>query len=233
MPAYNTPDLHRAGFARTNRQTIQQRAALLRELLPETRSIAELCCGDCAAQWQIYREALPGLTFCGLDVAPAIVAANRAAGVPCVCGDALDPTVLAQFLGYDVIFFGPPLSAGCDGHRGLAFDAVQPGYVAFSNLLLGELRYGGTLVCIGPKTTHMGAIRGLYDHIRARRDDFGLRLIQHSHATVTGAGMPTESRLKYVELWFSNRLPDTWEARRSGPAAPETLAAYGLIGAQP
>ena len=56
MSSYNTPDLHRAGYARTNRQTIEQRAALIRELLPATRSIAELCCGDCTAQWEIYRE---------------------------------------------------------------------------------------------------------------------------------------------------------------------------------
>ena len=89
----------------------------------------------------------------------------------------------------DVIFFGPPLSAGCDGHRALAFDAVQPGYAAFADLFLGQLGYTGTLVCIGPKTTHMGAIRRLYERIRARRDDFGLRLIHHSYATVTGAGI--------------------------------------------
>jgi hypothetical protein len=44
LPAYNTPDLRRTGYARTNRQTIAQRAALIRELLPAARSIAELCC---------------------------------------------------------------------------------------------------------------------------------------------------------------------------------------------
>ncbi len=219
MPSYNTPDLQRAGFARTNRQTIGQRAALLRELLPETHSIVELCCGDCTAQWAIYREALPGLTFGGLDVAPAIVAANQAAGVPCILGDALDPAALRRFLAYDVVFFGPPLSVGCDGHHALAFDAVQPGFAAFSDLLLGELHYDGTLVLIGPKTTTMGDIRRLYDRIRARRADCGLRLIHHSYATVTGAGSPHEPRLKYVELWFSTRLPDAWEVRRSGPDA--------------
>ena len=219
MPIHNTPDPQRAGFARTNRQTIGQRAALLRELLPETHSIVELCCGDCTAQWEIYCAALPGLTFYSLDVAPTIVTANRAVGVPCILGDALDPNVLQSFLAYDVVFFGPPLSAGCDGHHALAFDAVQPGFAAFSDLLLGELHYDGTLVCIGPKTTHMGDIRRLYDRVRARRADFSLRLIHHSYATVTGAGIPTEPRLKYVELWFSNRLPDAWEARRSGPDA--------------
>jgi hypothetical protein len=219
MPIHNTPDPRRAGFARTNRQTIGQRAALLCELLPETHSIVELCCGDCTAQWEIYCAALPGLTFCGLDVAPAIVAANRAAGVPCVCGDALDSAVLQSFLAYDVVFFGPPLSAGCDGHHTLAFDAVQPGFAVFADLFLGQLGYAGTLVCIGPKTTHMGDIRRLYDRIPAERGDVGLRLIHYSHATVTGAGLPHEPRLKYVELWFSSRLPDVWEVRRSGPDA--------------
>jgi hypothetical protein len=216
MPAYNTPDLSHAGFARTNRQTIAQRAALICELLPETRRIAELCCGDCAAQYESYRAALPGLTFCGLDVAPAIVTTNRTAGVPCILGDALNPAVLRHFLTYDVVFFGPPLSAGCDGHHALVFDAVQPGFAAFTDLFLGQLGYAGALVCIGPKKTHMGDIRRLYDRIRAQRADFGLRLIHHSHATVTGAGIATEPRLKYVELWFSSRLPDAWEVRRSG-----------------
>jgi hypothetical protein len=88
-------------------------------------------------------------------VSPAIVAANRAAGVPCVCGDALDPVALSPFLAFDVISFGPPLSAGCDGHRALAFDAVQPGYAVFADLFLSQLGYTGTLVCIGPKTTQI------------------------------------------------------------------------------
>ncbi len=44
MPAYNTPDLGRAGFARTNRQTIAQSAALIRDLLRVSGSSAELCC---------------------------------------------------------------------------------------------------------------------------------------------------------------------------------------------
>lgn len=225
MPSYNTPDPQRAGFARTNRQTIEQRAALICELLPATRSIAELCCGDCAAQWALYRAALPGLTFCSLDVAPTIVAANRAVGVPCILGDALDPDVLRPFLTYDVVFFGPPLSAGCDGHHALAFDVVQPGFATFTDLFLGRLGYTGTLVCIGPKTTHMGDIRRLYDRVRAQRTDIGLRLIHYSYATVTGGGSPHELRLKYVELWFSSRLPDAWEVRRSGPdASPAPMA---------
>ena len=62
----------------------------------------------------------------------------------------------------------------------------------------------------------MGDICRLYDRIRTRRADFGLRLIRDSYATVTGTGIPHEPRLKYIELWFSNRLPDAWEVRRSG-----------------
>lgn len=141
--------------------------------------------------------------------------------MPCLLGDALDPAVLRPFLAYDVVFFGPPLSARCDGHHALAFDAVQPGFAAFTDLFLGQLGDTGTLVCIGPKTPHMGDIRRLYERIRAQQEDVGLRLIHYSHATVTGGGSPHEPRLKYVELWFSSRLPDAWEVRRSGPdAAP-------------
>lgn len=40
----HTPDLTKRAFARTNPQTIAQRVALLRELLPGVTSIAELCC---------------------------------------------------------------------------------------------------------------------------------------------------------------------------------------------
>ena len=166
MPAYNTPNLQRAGPP-ANRQTRTARNLLARAAA-ETHSIAEGCCGDCTAQWESYCAALPGLTFCSLDVAPAIVATNRATGVPCVLGNALDPAVLRPFLAYDVIFFGPPLSAGCDGHHALAFDAVQPGFAAFTDLFLGRLGYAGTLVCIGPKTAHLGDIRRLYDRIRAQ-----------------------------------------------------------------
>jgi len=37
-PDYQLPDPTQRPFARTNVQTIQQRAALLRELLPDTQS---------------------------------------------------------------------------------------------------------------------------------------------------------------------------------------------------
>jgi hypothetical protein len=47
MPTqYRTPNLTRRAFARTNLQTITQRAALLQQLLPGLASIAEICCGD-------------------------------------------------------------------------------------------------------------------------------------------------------------------------------------------
>jgi len=39
---YQTPDLKAEAFARTNTQTINQRVALLQELLPNLKSIAEL-----------------------------------------------------------------------------------------------------------------------------------------------------------------------------------------------
>ncbi|HNT24648.1 MAG TPA: hypothetical protein PKM21_09800 [Anaerolineales bacterium] len=45
-------------FARTNIQTIQQRAEILSELLPGVQSIAEICCGDCRMQAQVYRQRL-------------------------------------------------------------------------------------------------------------------------------------------------------------------------------
>ena len=40
------------------------------------------------------------------------------------------------------------------------------GFAAFSDLLIGELHYDGTLVCIGPKTTHLGDVRRLHERIR-------------------------------------------------------------------
>jgi hypothetical protein len=149
----------------------------------------------------------------GLDLVPEIVAANQAQGIDCLCGDVLDPMVLGHFLDFEVIFYGPPLSVACDGHRLLAFHEVVPGYADIARLLLGELGYQGTLVCICPNSTTPGDARWLYDQIKAARPDFGLRLFHSSYATVTGSGIETEPRLKYVELWFSNRLADAWEMR--------------------
>jgi len=47
---YQLTNAAHAAFARTNVQTIAQRADLLRELLPHVRAIGELCCGDCSRQ---------------------------------------------------------------------------------------------------------------------------------------------------------------------------------------
>ena len=210
---YHIPDLTRWVFARTNRQTIEQRVAILRELLPGVRSVAEICCGDCTRQQDIYLRTLNLERYRGLDICPEIVEANRATGVECVCGDALDIHVLSQFQGFDVIFFGPPLSMGCDGHTLLRFRQVVPGYEKFLRLMFGELGYGGTVVCICPRNTTMGDARWLYGQVRDLRDDVGLRLIHHSITTLTGDGEITEPRLKYVELWLSCRLPDLWEVR--------------------
>jgi hypothetical protein len=214
---HRVPDLSKRSFARTNRQTIHQRVALLRELLPTTRSIAEICCGDCTQQWETYPQLPSFERYRGLDIHPDIVAANQAQGIDCVRGDAMDPTALAQFLDFDVIFFGPPLSVDCDGHSLLEFRQVVPGFDDFSRLLLGELNYDGTLVTICPKGTTMGDVRRLYQQIREVRDDVGLRLIHYSVATLTGHGEVTEPRLKYVELWFSSQLDDAWEVRTSAP----------------
>lgn len=188
----------------------------MKELLPGTRAIADLCCGDCSAQNAIYRAELDVAEYVGLDILPEIVAANRSKGIKCVLGDALDESVVRPFAAFDVIFFGPPLSVDCDGHRGLGFRDVVPGYAEFARLLMVELQFNGTLVCIGPKTTHLGDAQWLCDQIRRQRSEVNLRLIHHSHSTVTGSGAQTEPRLKYVELWLSTRLANTWESRKSG-----------------
>lgn len=212
---YQVPDPEQRSFARTNIQSIRQRAALIQELLPGTRTIADLCCGDCSAQDAVYRAELGVEQYVGLDIQPEIVAANRSRGITCVQGDALDENVVRPFAGFDVIFFGPPLSIDCDGHRGLGFREVVPGYADFARLLMVDLQFHGTLVCIGPKTTHLGDARWLCDQIWRQRPEVNLRLIHHSHSTVTGSGAVTEPRLKYVELWLSTRLANAWESRTS------------------
>ncbi len=207
------PDLNRRSFARTNAQTIAQRVALLRELVPGARAIAEICCGDCSRQYQAYTRELGVGTFHGLDLEPAIVAANREKGIECYQGNALDINVLQRFIGDDVIFFGPPLSETCDGHRLIDFHDVVPNYGDFIRLLLGELHYDGLLVCICPNSTNPGDITQLYGEICTIRPDANLRLIHKSYSTLTGNDEITELRLKYVELWFSSKLDDLWEAR--------------------
>jgi hypothetical protein len=211
---YHLPDLGRA-FARTNRQTIAQRAVILQDLLPDVRSIADICCGDCRQQQEMYTRTLNLERYRGLDIHPGVVKANCAQGIDCVCGDALDRAMMAQFLDVEVIFFGPPLSVGCDGHTPLAFRQVLPGFEPFLCLLLDELRYDGTVVCICPNTTTMGDARWLYSRVRERRADVGMRLVHHSVTTLTGGGEVTEPRCKYVELWLSSRLGDLWEVRTS------------------
>jgi hypothetical protein len=182
-------------------------------MLPGLTSIAEICCGDCSQQAAAYWQHLGVKLYRGLDIQPEIVAANRAQGIDCLGGDALDPEVLRQFLKFEVIFFGPPLSVDCDGHQLLTFREVIHSYADFIGLLLGALNYHGTLVCICPKTTTMGDINRLYHQVKALRAEFGLRLIHYSEATITDAGETTESRLKYVEVWFSDRLEERWEIR--------------------
>lgn len=216
---YQLPDTNRRSFARTNVQTVMQRGHLLRQLLPDTRAIGEICCGDCATQWQIYRQVLPGVQYTGLDIHPGVVAVNQECGIPCVQGDALDVAAIRPFLTCDVLFFGPPLSLACDGHNLLSFQDVTPGFAAFAHLLLHELQYQGTVICIGPRSTNMGDVRWLYEQVKSWRTDIGLHLIHQSHATVTGDGQQTEPRLKYIDLWFSTCLPDSWHIHQEGNIA--------------
>jgi hypothetical protein len=153
------------------------------------------------------------------------VALNRELGVECICGDALDEKTMQAFLDFEVIFFGPPLSVGCDGHQLLAFREIIPSYHEFSQVLLDRLQYDGTLVCICPKTTTMGDIAHLYRQIQDYRKDWGLRLVHHTYSTLTGDGEETEMRLKYVELWFSSWLEDRWEMQESRPVAQTSTRA--------
>jgi hypothetical protein len=216
-----TPDLSRRAFARTNTETVAQRVALLRELCPAVASIGEICCGDCSRQHAAYRDELGVQRYRALDIQPEIVRENRARGIDCVQGNALDPGALRGFLDLDVIFFGPPLSEGCDGHTLLRFSQVVPAYGPFACMLYRDLGYGGVLVAICPKATTMGDVRRLHAEITAARPGVGLRLMHHSHAAMTDAGEPLEPRLKYIELWMGPGFADTWELRRTGPLPPE------------
>jgi len=210
----NLPDI-RHPFARTNIQTIRQRAGLLRELLPSISSIAEICCGDCRAQYDIYHSELGMQRFRGLDLSPEIVEFNRSRGIPCDYGNALNGTVMQSFLDFEAIFFGPPLSLECDGHRLIAFRDVVLGFLPFTNLLLNELSYPGLLVLIGPRSTTPGDAQWIEYQVRKARPDYRLRLIHHSYAAITGLGEVTELRLKYVELWFQVGQDPQWEVRES------------------
>ena len=212
---YRTPNLSRRAFARTNRQTILQRVAILNEFIPQIKTIAEICCGDAKRQFQIYTKDLELNAYRCLDIEPNIVAENQDHGIECYCGDALDSEMLKKFVKDEVIFFGPPLSVNCDGHQLLRFSDVRPSYCDFVSVLLGELKYKGILVCICPNETTLGDVGELHNEIRACREDFNLRLIHHSYSTVTENNEQTEMRLKYIELWFSEKLEDLWEVRES------------------
>ena len=215
---FHTPDLSRRAFARTNRQTVEQRVALLREMFPQgVHSGGELCCGDSTRQHAAYTSQLGVKRYRSLDLQQDIVSANQARGIDCVQGDVTRPEVLRPFLEFDVLFYGPPLSVECDAHRSLSFREVVPPFPQVASLLFGTLGYDGTLVCIAPNTATVGDARWLYTQVREVRPQVGLRLIHHSFSTVTGSDEPTEPRRKYVELWLSTRLEDAWEVRESQP----------------
>ena len=218
MSDFQTPDHNQASFATTNSQTISQRVALLRELLPTVGAIAEVCGGSCLKQWQAYQAAFSLKRFVAVDIDPVIVRMNKANGINCLLGNALDKEVAKSLLTCDVIFFGPPLSENCSGHRFIPFQQVSPSFQAFTTLLFGDLGYQGTIVCIGSKQTSLGDWRWLYDQIKTQRPNVGLRLILHSYSTLTGRGETTEPRLKYIEGWFSTDLGDEWERRISSEA---------------
>ncbi|MFL5350821.1 MAG: hypothetical protein ACJ8AT_39120 [Hyalangium sp.] len=222
---FHTPDLTRRTFARTNRQTVEQRVALLREFFPQgVHSVGELCCGDCSRQHAAYISQLGVERYRAVDLEPAIVEANQERGIECVQGDVTSPEVLRPFLDFEVLFYGPPLSVECDAHRLLSFREVVPPFADVAALLFGTLGYDGTLVCIAPNSTTLGDARWLYTQVREVRPDVGLRLIHHSFSTVTGSDEPTEPRRKYVELWLSTRLDDAWEVRESRPTAESPSA---------
>lgn len=211
------PDFARQSFARTNAQTIAQRAKILRELVSDVRTIGELCCGDCTAQSEMYHLTFGEITYCGLDVAHEIVALNRSQHVRCLQGNVMDVESLRLFIEFNVLFFGPPLSVDCDGHRLLSFGEVTPSFPDFARLLWCELSYFGTCVFICPNTTTLGEVRRLYAQVKSWRPEVGLRLLHYSHATITGNGEEHAPRLKYIELWFSSVLPDEWEMCHSYP----------------
>lgn len=210
----NLPDIHHP-FARTNIQTVRQRAGLLQELTPGIASIAEICCGDCQTQYDTYRSELGIQRFRGLDLSPDVTALNRSRGIPCECGNALDSIVLRSFLDFEAIFFGPPLSTDCDGHRLINFRDVTPDYFSFTRLLLDELKFQGLLVLIGPRSTTLGDAQWIDHHVKTIRPDYGLRLMHYSYSSVTGSGEVTEPRLKYVELWYQVGQDSQWEMRES------------------
>jgi hypothetical protein len=213
---YHLPD-HNKGFVHTNVKTVEQRAEMIAALLPNTSSIAEICCGNCFLQSDLYRKKLKVQTFLGLDIDQRIVEMNKQQGVACMQGDALNGTTLKKFLDYDIVFFGPPLSVYCDGRQLLPFRKVTPGYFDFVELMVGKLGYKGTLVCICPVTTSMGEIQTLYHSVKTQNKDFRLGLIHHSYSDVTSRGDVTEPRLKYVELWFSVLLEENWVVQKSTP----------------
>ncbi len=173
--------------------------------------VAELCCGDCRAQEKEYRERLGVERYVGVDVDAQVIRMLKKSGVECLEGDALDAKIVEKLLGFDLIFFGPPLSKDCLGHQFFTFEQVRPSYAEFLTLAYGRLGYTGTIACIGPKTTTLGDARRLYDGINANAGPVSLRAVHYATSSVTGRGESTEPRLKYVELWFSRALADEWE----------------------
>ena len=123
---------------------------------------------------------------------------------------------MSKFLDKDLLFFGPPLSSNCDGHAILNFDQVQPDFFSFLKLLYIELDYHGIINCICPKKTTMGDITKLYNSMKEIFPEIVLPIINYSYSSTTGSGVKHDSRLKYIELWFSNDHTDNWKTLELG-----------------
>ncbi len=148
-------DHSRKTFAKTNIDTVLQRVEIIKTLLPDVKTIGEICCGDCTRQFEIYKENFALSSYRGLDIDPFIVKFNLKKGIECLCGSAVDAGIMKNFINYDIIFYGPPLSENCDGHAILDFKAVEPSFLNFMKLIYQDLKYQGMIVCICPRTADM------------------------------------------------------------------------------
>lgn len=212
----NIVNHNRISFAKTNIDTVLQRVSIIKRLFPNVESIAEICCGDCQRQFDIYKNHFNIKSYRGLDIDPIIVKKNNEKNINCICGNALENNIMQKFLDFDIIFFGPPLSDNCDGHTILKFNKVYPSFFDFLNLMFVELKYNGIINCICPRDTTFGDITWLYKEIKIKEPKLSLPIINYSYSNKTGNDEIHELRLKYVELWFSKNHDNLWEILKLG-----------------
>jgi hypothetical protein len=213
----------RNSFAKTNIDSIHHRISILRQLLPKVNTMAEICCGDCKRQYELYRKELGDISYRGLDIDPQMIKKNKANQIDCICGNALDAQVMKNFLHADVIFFGPPLSDHCDGHTLLQFNEVNPSFLDFLRLMYVDLKYDGLINCICPRSTSLGDITWLYNEITGLDKEVKVPLIHYSHSNRTGNDEIHETRLKYIEVWFSKKHENNWEILKLGETDSPSL----------